>query len=235
MVNLESRCYGQGTSCWAANRNSLVHSYATYTSRIPLHVQSTNTGCLAWLQTAQGDRLSAPALTLWNSLALNFHSAPSLHTLGRLFTDPSWAISSRNSSFPIPLVLKPPLLCSLMFSWMLKSGLQAIYLSIFLACGIHGGRTWLLSAAVFPETQKSLSAFDNYLINCAGLNWIESGDVLNWSMAWVSFLPTIKTPMIWLWDCLLVSLGMNWPLGTLYKTQIIRNPMCIYYLMKARC
>lgn len=34
-------------------------------------------------------RLSAPALTLWNSLALNFHSAPSLHTLGRLFTDRS--------------------------------------------------------------------------------------------------------------------------------------------------
>lgn len=64
---------------------SLSSSYLYFSCS--LHVQSTNTGCLDWLQNAQGDRLSAPALTLWNSLVLNFHFAPSLYTLGRLFTD----------------------------------------------------------------------------------------------------------------------------------------------------
>jgi hypothetical protein len=50
---------------------------------------------------------------------------------------------------------------------------------------------------LYTERLKMPTTFDNYLINCIGVNWMEFGDVLNWSIAWVPVLPIIKTQMTW--------------------------------------
>ena len=109
---------------------------------------------------------------------------------------PDHSVMSEPSSLgsypaPSPLLARSSSSCSLSYHLMYTLILIFKYYPFFF-CGIHESQDWVLFIAILPETQKMLSALDNYLINCTEFNWTESGDVLYWGIAWVPFLALIK-------------------------------------------